>query len=467
MKKVIYFSTIVFFYFICISIYRVDAATFTASACSKAAVESALSSAKTGDVVVIPSGTCSWPAAVTLNKGLTIKGQTTTVRNATTYSVTPTDSTIIQKYGFTVTATTGVRITGITFDGNVTGAAQYPISLPTSPVGMRIDHNHFTHYVRTWNKGGGGGYLNVLFDHNRITQPGQESLYIVGAGNTSWSAGGTCGSSDPEKTTWLENNEWILETANCSNPVDMGEGARVVFRGNKFTATENYIFQELIETHGHCWGQRDGNQNAGSYCLEISNNKVDQPKDINSGALLLKSRGGKAYVYNNIITGPHAPANINFWTQEVLTNCNTTACAVQAHEDLGYHAVPLESPQYSSGLCTQYPCPMQTNGSYVFGNDFNGGIISASIRNAGEADYCQLNRDWWDDVNGRLTKGIHANRPGTCTAQNTYWETDNKKLYKCTATNVWSLVYEAYVYPHPLTKSYKPYPPRNLKIGQP
>ena len=81
MKKVIYLSTIVFFYFICISIYRVDAATFTASDCSKAAVESAISSASTGDVVIIPAGTCSWDTTVTLSKSLTVKGQTTTLRN--------------------------------------------------------------------------------------------------------------------------------------------------------------------------------------------------------------------------------------------------------------------------------------------------------------------------------------------------------------------------------------------------
>ena len=468
MKKVISFSTIVFFYFICISIYRVDAATINAADCSQTAVSNAIASAVSGDLVVIPSGTCSWSSPVTISIPLTIRGKTITLRDPNTYQVSATDNTIIQTNGFQVTAETGVRITGITFDGNVSGVATQPITLPTSPVGMRIDHNHFTYYRKVWNKGGGGGYLNVIFDNNRITQPGEENLYIVGAGNDAFVAGGVCGSSNPEKTTWIEDNEFVLETANIGNLIDMGAGARVAIRGNRVTGTVNYTIQDFIEAHGHCWGQRDGNSNAGVYCVEVSDNRFHKVKTQSNAAKILRTRGGKNYVYNNNAYDPGWTTGgiIGYWIQEVATDCNATPCAVQAHEDAGYHAVPLsEATNYTAGFCTTYPCPMQPNNSYNWNNTWDSGTVGVIVQGADAATYMAEDRDYWDDIgvgDTNFTKDVAANRIGTCTIQNSYWETDTKMLYRCTATNTWTFIYSPYNYPHPLTIT--PSHPSNLTI---
>jgi hypothetical protein len=58
--------------------------------------------------------------------------------------------------------------------------------------------------------------------------------------------------------------------------------------------------------------------------------------------------------------------------------------------------------------------------------------------------------------------GVLASRPSTCTTGVAYWATDQGnwnnsgsggqgELFKCTATNTWTLSYTPYTYPHPLT----------------
>ncbi len=105
------------------------------------------------------------------------------------------------------------------------------------------------------------------------------------------------------------------------------------------------------------------------------------------------------------------------------------------------------------------------------------------------------NRDWYtDNSNGspqsqisptspfKGTSGVGfgtlANRPTTCTAQVGYFATDQGnwnqsgngfgqgELYVCTATNIWTLHYTPYTYPHPLltgsTSGATPNPPTNV-----
>jgi hypothetical protein len=58
-------------------------------------------------------------------------------------------------------------------------------------------------------------------------------------------------------------------------------------------------------------------------------------------------------------------------------------------------------------------------------------------------------------VNAGLTGGIGVGllsaRPTQCTPLVGYWATDTNTLYQCTAPNTWTVHYQPYTYPHPLT----------------
>jgi len=68
----------------------------------------------------------------------------------------------------------------------------------------------------------------------------------------------------------------------------------------------------------------------------------------------------------------------------------------------------------------------------------------------------------FDGLHGGTGYGTLLRRPSSCTTGVAYWATDQGTwnnggtggvLYKCTSTNIWSLLYTPYTYPHPLINS--------------
>jgi phage tail sheath gpL-like len=53
-----------------------QAATLTATTCSLIDVQAAVNSAKDGDTVVIPNGSCSWTSGISTSKQIILSGQT-------------------------------------------------------------------------------------------------------------------------------------------------------------------------------------------------------------------------------------------------------------------------------------------------------------------------------------------------------------------------------------------------------
>lgn len=157
-----------------------------------------------------------------------------------------------------------------------------------------------------------------------------------------------------------------------------------------------------------------------------------------------------------------------------------------------------------------YPCWRQPgrDGSqrlqpiYVWGNRWSdtGAKVDLGIENPwGQSnpsvfDHIKPNRDFYNAVsasgqtsstnpfNGTVGMGFGtlSNRPTTCTTNTQeagggvgYFATDQGTLYRCSATNSWTVQYSPYVYPHPLQSGTAPPPtspplaPSNLRITQP
>lgn len=433
--------------------------------CNKGTLDTAIADTTTypnGSTIELPScAETTWDDWVTVDRALTIKGQTTTSRNASTYAITATDNTIITGKGFSVSAD-NVKITGITFkDLSIANPNAVVITPSDGYTSLHIYGNHFNNCdarLVTQKRDNS----SLLFYLNLVTQPAYETLYIIGSGKTSWDIGGACGDNDTTKTTWIEDNEFRLATANNVNVIDADEGARVTIRGNLFTGTETYSFESnVIENHGHCYTYRDMASNWGTYCMEVYDNKFANPADPSYiGQNPFQSRGGRSYFYNNAVsnTGWYPYGLAGFINNETNVACNSTPCANQDHEDGGYHVVPIsDDPSFTGSplLCTSYPCPMQTNNSYVFGNTSAARPTYTGVDPSETyADIIQIDRDYWTDRddNGTAvdTYGSGTSLPETCATHDLYWHTGISKLYRCTDTNTWTNVYSAYTYPHPL-----------------
>jgi hypothetical protein len=118
----------------------------------------------------------------------------------------------------------------------------------------------------------------------------------------------------------------------------------------------------------------------------------------------------------------------------------------------GYDATQWENDPV--GTYTQVLMP-----AYSWNNtgNFSANVAAIVINNTD--DDIQANRDFYDykasfDGTSGVGRGLLSARPVTCITGVAYFATDQGTLgtlYKCTATNTWTVYYTPYTCPHPLT----------------
>jgi hypothetical protein len=452
------------------------AATVTASSCSAAAVQSAVNAASSGDTVAVPAGNCTWTTTVDIPAGKNI-----TIQGAGIDVTTITRTGKGQSFNIGNTAS---RIIGFTFNlgGVYSGGTAGPGSVANND--WRIDHNRFI-------GDGSGGYAIIIIKCSESSAaPGVHCRGLIDNntfenGANPWPMGFTIAADmhrtfalptdlGGPNTVFVEDNTFIKRNdGNVWHYVDTNYGGRVVFRFNNAPGFG-------AEIHSLASGPR------GARAWEIYKNTVPW-----SGWTAGLIRGGTGIAWGNQHDGGRSPwALDNVRSFEFLPHyygdCVGTSTADgntpgqngwPCRDQLGRGTdACLSNPSDGTGSATGW-CAQASEPVYFFLNRTGTTITEIETRSAlyPGPNPVQLDRDVYNEVspfNGTsgVGSGPLANRPSTCTVGVAYWATDQGswnqsgsggqgQLYKCAATNTWSLYYVPYTYPHPLRQQGGAIPP--------
>jgi hypothetical protein len=457
---------------------RAEAATTPAASCERPDVLTAINASASGDTVSVPAGVCSWSSAIDLSslKDMTILG-------AGIDQTVLTCSTVC----FQVPNSVSTRISGFTFQ-----ESEVLIEGPVSAGKMfRLDHNKFFsatawRIIDIWG-GAPARHPTGLVDHNEFHNYG---VHVNGTDNDFedgpqqhqlWAEAPPLGNA--QGVVYVEDNSFVGTLH--QNAVDGNYAGRFVFRFNTLsgiTYGEVHSVQgtnravQLWEFYGNTYSKSTtdwyplafvrggtgvifGNQLSANYTNDILLDNVRSCRDVGDGG---KCDGSSS------------------WDQNT-PGMNGYACRDQVGRG-------RDSTQWAPGAA--YAQPLMP--AYFWGNVKGASTpVSVVVEELGEdclgigedlnAEHIVGNRDWYNetatfDGAAGVGRGTLADRPAACATGVGYWATDqgewnsnqpgaDGQLYKCTATDTWSLYYRPYFYPHPLTVlSGVPSAPANLRV---
>jgi hypothetical protein len=499
-----------FFAVVLIGASGARAQVINAKSCSESDVQSALNSATADSTVNLPAGTCTWtsPLAYTTPANLTIQGQTACTGSGSPTAgnnIVCTDKTIIvDGMSYTtpdpavlgVETTTGTfRITGISLTGNGTQQTYHAaLQISGTSKAIRIDHNHFSN-IKT-NAFATYGVVNGVVDHNIIQGVSGGAWQDNGGsgtdqfGDTDWAAPTALGTSN---FMYFEDNEIINGSNDCYS------AGRWAIRYNTFLQEDG---DNTVQTHPTGGSDRD----RGCRAFELYGNSFSDPQRTSFGAFYLSSGTGVVWgnaidhtTYSNFVSIHSMRRDNSSYTQTASPSgfgyCGTSFNGTASNWDqnsntsTGYHCTDQPGQGQGQLMSGYWPNPVNTvtgctpsqscfsphdalEPVYEWMDTWGGS--SNSFWNNYETDSLFNNVDYYlwcnpssasgcTSFNGTVGvgSGTLASRPSTCTTGVAYWATDQGswnhssgggqgELFKCTATNTWTLFYTPYTYPHPL-----------------
>lgn len=408
------------------------------AACDTTTVQGQIDAASSGDTVTVTPANCAatWNTLVTIPS---TKGITLDLNGATITCGTPCNSNNSPILRVTTNASTASRVTNFTF--TTTNGADglevfMEISTSSGHPRFRLDHCTFDGDSMGFHlQVSGPGY--GLIDHCTFLWSGNNEVIQhegYGSGShTGWLDDITPGSLD---ALYVEDSTF---TNRISGGYQGGKtlsayGARIVYRFNTLNCMVIDVHGTAGSVGGRWWELYHNVSNASPNC-----DNIDKHYQI---------RAGTGFIFNNTYgTGTNNGAgNIILW-----------------EEDSGTYPLLF---QVGRGKCSADPCTqggssnMALDPAYIWGNEnppMNVGVDEVTASTIVEG------RDFYSDDGGNVGVGTIASRPSTCTTGTAYWATDeggnwnstggganDGRLYKCTATNTWTLYYTPATYPHTL-----------------
>ena len=398
------------------------AADITANSCSRADVQDALDAATDGDRVLVPSGTCTWSASVSIpdTKGIVLQGagigQTTVVDGFTNGSAL----WVNVASGNSVT-----RVTGFTFNANGVSKSGTNAEIAITGSGLdrfRIHDNDFRNIRRRGiSVFMNGRELSGLIDNNSLHAPynSAQAIAVFGCSaqcHTPFSRPLELGSS---KFIFVEDNRFDYPGGPTDGALDAYGGARYVFRHNTVIGT----------TIGHHGADSGGYR--GVHSFELYNNNFTNNTQ-NSRAAFFRS--GSGVVFNNTWTG-------NYTNPDVVI----------------YRARPQSFAPW--GACDgSSPWDENSGGSALSCLDQPGRVFTA---NQGGSNALEPLYFWNNNINGTpTTTNVSESSSGAFLREGTEFYSNTPRPS-----------YASYTYPHPLQAASSqggtlppPPPPSNLRI---
>jgi hypothetical protein len=391
--------------------------TWTSTA-DQTSVTTCISNASSGDTINVAAGSASW-SAITITKAIHLMGAgvgNTIITQSGALSYIPVLTDVNKVF----------ELAGFTFQGNSTHFDETGWARIPPITGLKVHDNAFNGTA-----GGRAVYLaglefgvfyNNTFSNNNI------AVSVIGAGAANGNFYPLClgCSSYP----YFEDNTFGNGTG--SFVFETGQGGRIAFRHNTITGY-SCSGCEVFDMHGE--------QNSGGWTpsTELYHNTIGASSPTYRWT---HHRGGQAIIFNNTIS-----TNLSFNFTEYQSWGGNGICNAYP---IAYNSSEAYCP--ISGICLE----AQIHNTFYFNNVANGsqqtpsftnGDATGSCGSTHESQYIQQNREFW-----LPTFGLESALPATCTANgNTYYgTTDTDRIFKCTATNTWSVFYQPYTYPHPL-----------------
>jgi hypothetical protein len=312
------------------------AATLNAASCSQASVASALASARAGDTVRVPAGTCSWSGGITLS-GVQLIG----AGSSTAGTVITAGTVSMNKHSSAYTRLSGFRFSGtdqhIVANGSA-GAKPYI-----------IDNNYLRADVsgRAVHLAANGGLLH----HNQWTAVSwtNQDVMTIQTGED-WSQAPTFGADDVngERNIYFEDNTF---TGIAETMPDGDVGSRLVIRANTF-------IDSSIVFHGGA--PSDSSPNGGVRHFEVYGNTFTRASNSIGINKWIWVRGGTGVIANNVMSRAESP--------DGSTYPNKTEIRLSLACPSGY---PV---QYQVGQSTQTPQNPPSRPLLIFGNTGTGAL---------------------------------------------------------------------------------------------
>lgn len=299
-----------------------QAATYTAASCNESDVQAAITSEQKapqdGDIISIPSGTCTWTGtkgvSASFTTSVTIQGAGAISATTGGASTTGSDLTVIinnlsssSAMGFATVAGKSFRFTGIALKENSSSPVSTSglLDVNGTSTAARIDHCHFYSYVGGSSDLHLDGSVTGVADHNFFESLSGILNNDLGFHNgVGWNGGSSADNADgswADTEHWGTNKFFFVEDSRFYNGdvSDAHDGARYVVRYCTITGDGNSA-QQMYD-HGLTDARARATRAAEVYnnTFTQAGNNGNPPYSLNSGTLLF---------WGNAVTGGYQNA---------------------------------------------------------------------------------------------------------------------------------------------------------------